>query len=286
VLILGETGAGKELVASAVHRLSPRADKPFIAINCAALTETLLESELFGHEKGAFTGAIAQKKGKLELAEGGTVFLDEIGELAPQLQAKLLRVLQQREFERVGGTRSWKLDVRLVAATNRDLAAEVQRGGFRADLYHRLNVVTLRVPPLRERSGDIPALAQYFLDRAAIRCGRAVKGISAEAERCLLSYSWPGNVRELENAVERAIVTCRGRVLTEDDFSFMAQSWSIPGGAQSWSIPSGASMQEMEKALITVTIERTQGNIKEAASVLGIDRSTLYEKIKKYEIPR
>ena len=186
VLILGETGAGKELVASALHRLSPRAAKPFVAINCAALTETLLESELFGHEKGAFTGAIAQKKGKLEMAEGGTVFLDEIGELAPALQAKLLRVLQQREFERVGGTRAWKLDVRLVAATNRDLAAEVQRGAFRADLYHRLNVVTLRVPPLRERAGDIPALAQYFLDRAAVRCGRAVKGISPEAERCLL----------------------------------------------------------------------------------------------------
>jgi two-component system response regulator HydG len=206
VLILGETGAGKELVASALHRLSPRAAKPFVAINCAALTETLLESELFGHEKGAFTGAITQKKGKLEMAEGGTVFLDEIGELAPQLQAKLLRVLQQREFERVGGTRAWKLDVRLVAATNRDLAAEVQRGAFRADLYHRLNVVTLRVPPLRERAGDIPALAQYFLDRASIRCGRAVKGISPEAERCLLKHSWPGNVRELENAIERAVV--------------------------------------------------------------------------------
>jgi Nif-specific regulatory protein len=217
VLILGETGAGKELVASALHRLSPRAAKPFIAINCAALTETLLESELFGHEKGAFTGAVAQKKGKLELAEGGTVFLDEIGELAPQLQAKLLRVLQQREFERVGGTRTWKLDVRLVAATNRDLAAEVQRGAFRVDLYHRLNVVTLRVPPLRERTGDIPALAQYFLDRATLRCGRAVKGISPEAERCLLRYSWPGNVRELENAIERAVVLGESEWIQPED---------------------------------------------------------------------
>ena len=206
VLILGESGVGKELVARAVHRLSPRAARPFVAINCAALTETLLESELFGYEKGAFTGAVALKKGKLEMAEGGTVFLDEIGELAPSLQAKLLRVLQQREFERVGGTQTYQLDVRLVAATNRDLAVAVRNGGFREDLYHRLNVVALRVPALRERSADIPALAQYFLDRAARRCGRAVKGISPEAIGCLLAYAWPGNVRELENAIERAVV--------------------------------------------------------------------------------
>uniref|UniRef100_Q01W56 Sigma54 specific transcriptional regulator, Fis family n=1 Tax=Solibacter usitatus (strain Ellin6076) TaxID=234267 RepID=Q01W56_SOLUE len=206
VLILGESGVGKELVAHALHRLSPRAARPFVAINCAALTETLLESELFGHEKGAFTGAVAQKKGKLEMAEGGTVFLDEIGELAAPLQAKLLRVLQQREFERVGGTHTWKLDVRLVAATNRDLAAEVQRGAFREDLYHRLNVVALRVPPLRERPGDILPLARYFLDRAIPRCGRMIKGIAPETEECLLAYSWPGNVRELENAIERAVV--------------------------------------------------------------------------------
>jgi two-component system response regulator HydG len=206
VLILGESGVGKELVAHALHRLSPRAARPFVAINCAALTETLLESELFGHEKGAFTGAVAQKKGKLEMAEGGTVFLDEIGELAAPLQAKLLRVLQQREFERVGGTHTWKLDVRLVAATNRDLAAEVQRGSFREDLYHRLNVVALRVPPLRERPGDILPLARYFLDRAAPRCGRPIKGITPETEECLMAYTWPGNVRELENAIERAVV--------------------------------------------------------------------------------
>jgi Nif-specific regulatory protein len=206
VLILGESGVGKELVARALHRLSQRAARPFVAINCAALTETLLESELFGYEKGAFTGAVSQKKGKLEMAEGGTVFLDEIGELAPPLQAKLLRVLQQREFERVGGTRTWKLDVRLVAATNRDLSAEVARGTFREDLYHRLNVVALRVPPLRERPSDILPLARYFLDRAVPRCGRAVKGISPQAEACLLAYAWPGNVRELENAMERAVV--------------------------------------------------------------------------------
>ena len=206
VLILGESGVGKELVARALHRLSPRAGRPFVAINCAAITETLLESELFGYEKGAFTGAVAQKKGKLEMAEGGTVFLDEIGELAPSLQAKMLRVLQQREFERVGGTHTWKLDVRLVAATNRDLAAEVQHGRFREDLYHRLNVVALRVPPLRDRPGDILPLARYFLDRSARRCGRPINGLSPQTEACLVAYSWPGNVRELENAVERAVV--------------------------------------------------------------------------------
>src|SRR5205085_5135982 len=193
VLVLGESGTGKELVARALHDLSPRASKPFVAINCAALTDTLLESELFGHEKGAFTGAVNQKKGKLEMAEGGTVFLDEIGELAPQLQAKLLRVLQQREFDRVGGDRTIKLNVRIVAATNRDLGAEARRGAFREDLYHRLNVVALRVPPLREHAGDIPALARYFLVRASARCRRRVTGISEEAERCLLAYGWPGN---------------------------------------------------------------------------------------------
>jgi Nif-specific regulatory protein len=272
VLILGETGAGKELVASALHRLSPRANKPFIAINCAALTETLLESELFGHEKGAFTGAISQKKGKLEMAEGGTVFLDEIGELAPQLQAKLLRVLQQREFERVGGTRSWKLDVRLVAATNRDLAAEVQRGGFRADLYHRLNVVTLRVPPLRERAGDIPALAQYFLDRAAVRCGRAVKGISPEAELCLLSHSWPGNVRELENAIERAVVLGESEWIQPEDLpETVLDSGSTPeapGAMQS-------SVEETKRQLILSAWRQCEGDHNRTAAQLHIHPNSL-----------
>jgi Nif-specific regulatory protein len=229
VLILGESGVGKELVARAIHRLSPRAVRPFVAINCAALTETLLESELFGYEKGAFTGAVAQKKGKLEMAEGGTVFLDEIGELAPAMQAKLLRVLQQREFERVGGTQTWKLDVRLVAATNRDLAAAVRGGSFREDLYHRLNVVALRVPPLRDRAGDILPLARYFVDRAAPRCGRAVKGISPEAEACLLAYSWPGNVRELENAMERAVVLGESEWITPEDLpETVLESGAVP----------------------------------------------------------
>ena len=229
VLVLGESGTGKELVARALHRQSARSAKPFVAINCAALTETLLESELFGHEKGAFTGAVAQKKGKLEVAEGGTVFLDEIGELAPALQAKLLRVVQQREFERVGGTRTLKLDVRLIAATNRDLSTEVHRGNFREDLFHRLNVVALHVPPLRDHPEDIPALARHFLDQFASRCRRRVSAVSPEAERYMMTYSWPGNVRELENAIERAVVLGQSDVLLPEDLpETILESASIP----------------------------------------------------------
>jgi Nif-specific regulatory protein len=206
VLILGESGTGKELVARALHNASPRAARPFVAINCAALSETLLESELFGHERGAFTGAVAQKKGKLEMAEGGSVFLDEIGELAPGLQAKLLRVLQERTFERVGSTHTLPLDIRLIAATNRDLAAEAKRGHFRLDLYHRLSVVPLKTPPLRERAEDIPILARRFLEVSAARCRRRVGGIRPETEKLLMRYSWPGNVRELQNAIEHAVI--------------------------------------------------------------------------------
>ena len=217
ILIRGESGTGKELAALAIHRNSPRADKPFIAINCAALTETLLESELFGHEKGAFTGAVAQKKGKLELAEGGTLFLDEIGEMAPLLQAKLLRVLQQREYERVGGTRTLKADIRLIAATNRDLEAAIREGSFRQDLYYRLNVITLRTPPLRERREDIPLLAAYFATKYGERCKRPIRGIAPEARELLAAYDWPGNVRELENAIERAVVLGAGDWIQAED---------------------------------------------------------------------
>ena len=217
VLILGESGTGKELVARTLHARSRRCAAPFVAINCATLTPALLESELFGHEKGAFTDASALKKGKLELAEGGTVFLDEIGELAPELQAKLLRVIQEREFERVGGTKTMRLDVRLIAATNRDLGAEAKRGTFREDLYHRLNVVALRTPPLRERREDIVSLAHHFVAQAGARCGRRVEGISPEAAQCLEAYSWPGNVRELENAVERAVVLGETELLRPED---------------------------------------------------------------------
>jgi len=206
VLVLGESGTGKELVARAIHSGSPRTGKPFIAINCAALSETLLESELFGHEKGAFTGAVAQKKGKLEMADGGSVFLDEVGELAPSLQAKLLRVLQERTFERVGGTHTIPLDIRLIAATNRDLGAEAKRGNFRLDLYHRLSVVPLKTPPLRDRAEDILLLAHRFLETASARCRRRVAGLSPETEKLLLGYSWPGNVRELQNAIEHAVI--------------------------------------------------------------------------------
>ena len=206
VLITGESGTGKELIARALHQKSARKDRPFVAVNCAALSESLFESELFGHEKGAFTGAVSLKRGRFELAQGGTIFLDEVGELAPSLQAKLLRVLQQREFERVGGTQAHPLDIRVVAATNRDLQEDVQDGRFREDLFHRLNVVNLDSPPLRDRKDDIPLLARYFLNRSAERCKRQLQGLSPKAEEMILQYSWPGNVRELENAMERAVV--------------------------------------------------------------------------------
>jgi len=272
VLVLGESGTGKELVAHALHRLSPRVEKPFIAINCAALTDTLLESELFGHEKGAFTGAVAQKKGKLETAEGGTVFLDEIGELAPLLQAKLLRVLQQREFERVGGTRTLKLDVRVVAATNRDLAAEVRRGSFREDLYHRLNVVALRVAPLRERPGDVLPLARYFLDRCGARCRRRVAGISPEAERYLTEYAWPGNVRELENAIERAVVLGQSETMLPEDLPETildaAAVAAVPGALQT-------SVTQNKRELILAAWRESGGDHNRAAARLKIHPNSL-----------
>jgi two-component system, NtrC family, response regulator HydG len=276
VLLLGESGTGKEMVAQAIHRSSARAGRAFVAINCAALTETLLESELFGHEKGAFTGAAAQKKGKLEMAEGGTVFLDEIGELAAPLQAKLLRVLQQREFERVGGTRTLKLDLRLIAATNRDLAAEVRRGIFREDLYHRLNVVALQLPPLRERSEDIPALAAHFLERAVARCTRRVRGISSEALAHLMAYSWPGNVRELENAIERAVVLGQTETLLAEDLPetvLDAPSPQVRGALQ-------ASVTDVKRQLILRAWEESGGDYKAAAAKLNSHPNSLIRLIR------
>ena len=282
VLIQGESGTGKEMVARAIHGAGDRASKPFVAVSCAALAETLLESELFGHEKGAFTGAAAQKRGKFELADSGTIFLDEIGDISSKLQCDLLRVLQERCFYRVGGNEEVHVDARVIAATHVNLQQAVADGKFRDDLYYRLNVIEIRIPPLRERREDVPLLARHFMERLGHELGKDVADFSEGALKVLMDYNWPGNVRELENAVERAMVTCRGRLLTEDDFAFLAHN----GAKKPWSVPAGMSLQEMEKHLITATLQQTEGNIKEAAQILGIDRSTLYEKLKKYEIPR
>jgi two-component system, NtrC family, response regulator HydG len=266
VLITGESGTGKELIARALHQKSPRSDRPFIAVNCAALSENLFESELFGHEKGAFTGAISLKRGRFELAQGGTIFLDEVGELAPGLQAKLLRVLQQREFERVGGTHPHPLDIRVIAATNRDLAEDVREGRFREDLYHRLNVVTLDSPPLRERKEDIPLLAQYFLQRSSERCKRQVQGLSREAEEAILQYSWPGNVRELENAMERVVVLgVSDWVLLEDLPDTLLEATPRDAGAKYHHKVGDAKREAILDAYV-----QGNGDYKQAARVLGL----------------
>ncbi len=266
VLITGESGTGKELIARALHQKSLRRDRPFVAVNCAALTDTLFESELFGHEKGAFTGAIALKRGRFELAQGGTIFLDEVGELAPGLQAKFLRVLQQREFERVGGTEAHPLDIRVIAATNRDLADDVREGRFREDLYHRLNVVTLESPPLRDRKEDIPLLALYFLERSSERCKRHVDGISREAEEMMLQYAWPGNVRELENAMERAVVLGVSEwVLPEDLPESLSEGAPRPPDAKYHH-----SVGEAKRQAILDAYVQGNGDYKQAAQVLGL----------------
>lgn len=266
VLITGESGTGKELIARALHHKSPRRERPFVAVNCAALSETLFESELFGHEKGAFTGAIAQKKGRFERAQGGTIFLDEVGELAPSLQAKLLRVLQQREFERVGGTQPYPLDIRIIAATNRDLAEDVREGRFREDLYHRLNVVTLDSPPLRERTEDVPLLAQYFLQRSAERCKRQVLGLSPDAEAIIAQYSWPGNVRELENAMERAVVLgVSDLVLPEDLPETLLDAAPRDSGAKYHH-----SVGQAKREAILDAYVQGNGDYKQAAKLLGL----------------
>jgi len=282
VLIRGESGTGKELVARAVHYSGCRAKSRFVAVSCAALAETLLESELFGYEKGAFTGAAAQSKGKFELADGGTIFLDEVGDISPKLQADLLRVLQERRFFRVGGSAEIRVDARVIAATNKDLAKMVEDGTFRDDLYYRLNVIEIQIPPLRERREDIPMLAEHFVERLNHELGRSVERLSSGALRLLMDHNWAGNVRELENAVERALVTCRGSELTGEDFAFLSQGRN----AHTLVIPPNTTMAEIEKQAIKVTLGRTAGNVKEAAAILDIDRSTLYEKIKRYEISR
>lgn len=283
VLITGDSGTGKELIARAIHYSGQRASKPFVAVSCAALAETLLESELFGYEKGAFTGADQQKRGKFELADGGTIFLDEIGDVSPKLQVDLLRVLQDRTFYRLGGTEEVRVDARVIAATHVDLQQAIADGKFRDDLFYRLNVIEIRIPPLRDRREDVPLLAQHFVERFAHELGKDIGEISEDGLKVLMDYNWPGNVRELENAIERAMVTCRGASLTEDNFTFLSQNGARPKG---WTVPVGMSIEEMEKLLIAGTLESTNGNVKDAATRLGIDRSTLYEKIKRYEIPR
>ncbi|MHC5019777.1 MAG: sigma-54-dependent transcriptional regulator [Planctomycetota bacterium] len=286
VLILGESGTGKELIANAIHYESPRADAPFIKVNCAALPENLLESELFGHEKGAFTGAVAQRKGRFEMADGGTIFLDEIGDLPQPLQVKLLRVLQEREFERVGGSETLKVDVRVVAATNVDVDSALAEGTIREDLYYRLKVITIEVPPLRDRPGDIPPLAHHFLEKYAEENGKAGLELHPDVLRAFDAYGWPGNVRELENALETAVVLARESTLTTDLFPFAPKALVAANEPQVEDgrllIRVGTPMEEVEKKLILATLESVGGNKTEAAKVLGIGTRTLYRRLAEY----
>jgi Nif-specific regulatory protein len=282
VLVQGESGTGKELVAHAIHRNSSRADRPFVAINCAAIAETLLESELFGHEKGAFTGAASQKKGKVEVAEGGTLFLDEIGELAPGLQAKLLRVLQEREFERLGGTRPIKLNIRLVAATNRSLPEAVKGGTFRNDLYYRLNVVTLNMPALRERRDDIPLLANFFVAKASRKCSMRMKPLAPETLACLTNYDWPGNVRELENALERALVLGSTDSILPDDLpeAIVEAGSAAPAATDKYH----GTIKETKKQLVLQALQQANGNYIEAAKTLGMHPNSLLRLIRNLDL--
>jgi PAS domain S-box-containing protein len=299
VLITGESGTGKGLFARAIHELSPRRDKPFVKVNCAALTETLLESEMFGHVKGAFTGAVADKVGRFEAADGGTIFLDEIGEISPALQVKLLRVVQDREFERVGSSRTQAVDVRVVAATNRELKAEMRAGRFREDLYYRLNVIPVAVPPLRERREDIPLLVEHGLKALRRRGLDRVRAVSPEAMRCLMEYPWPGNVRELENVLERGAVCARGPVLAMEDLADEVRETYRPRGkADSPAGPAitapretgrggeatGAEGATGERERIVRTLEEHRWNRGDAAAALGVDRTTLWRRMKRLGI--
>jgi len=279
VLLSGESGTGKELAARAIHQNSKRAEKPFMAVNCAALTESLLESELFGHERGAFTGALAARKGRLELADGGTMFLDEVGELSPSLQVKLLRVLQEREFERVGGTRTIKVDIRLISATNRNLEAAIASGQFRQDLYYRLNVVSLEMPPLRNRQEDIPLLAHYFAVKYGEKCNRRINGIAAAARVRLVSYDWPGNVRELENAIERAIVLgTTEQILLEDlpESILESEAATAIGSEPRYH----DAVAQTKKQIILSAMQQAKGSYTEAAKLLGVHPNYLHRLIR------
>jgi DNA-binding NtrC family response regulator len=285
VLIQGESGTGKELIARAIHSASPRSKHPFIAVSCAALPETLLESELFGHEKGAFTGAISSRKGKFELADGGTLFLDEVGDTSQKTQADLLRVLEEREFTRIGGSELIKVDVRVISATNKELEALVSQKRFRDDLYYRLNVVTIQVPPLRERKQDIPLLAEHFLTKYSLENKKQIESIDEDTLDLLMKYHWPGNVRELENSIERAVVVARGDFVSPDDLPP-----SVKGETVDALGPSVAAhnlpLQEIERRYIQQVLQVANWNIKRAAGTLGIDRTTLYNKIRKYKLTK
>ena len=285
VLITGDSGTGKEMIAGAIHFNSPRKENPFIKINCAAITETLLESELFGHEKGAFTGAHRRKEGKFRLAHRGSIFLDEISEMPLSMQVKLLRVLQEREFTRVGGEDVIQVDVRVIAATNKNLLEEIETKRFREDLFYRLNVVTLKMPSLRERKEDIPLLAQHFLKGFSEKNRKQIKGFTPQAMNRLLKYDWPGNVRELMNAVERGVVLSRGDYLEVEELPLInrAESPEMDSGSGEV-LPSNIPLEEVEKATILNTLESAWGNKSEAARRLGITRKTLHKKLKKYGV--
>lgn len=283
VLISGESGTGKELIAHAIHTESPRADKPFVAVNCAALPETLLESELFGHEKGAFTGAEKARAGRFIAADGGTLFLDEVGEMDLSVQAKLLRVIQDGEVAKLGSDTTTAVDVRMVAATNRDLSADVKEGRFREDLYYRLNVVAVHVPPLRERHGDVPLLAAHFLERYAARNRKAVKGFTPEAMDLMTRYTWPGNVRELENAVERAVVLATAEYVDTSQLPpEVARAASAAVSQPATVEDENRTLDDVERATILRTLDECEGNKSEAARRLGITRATLHKKLKRY----
>jgi Nif-specific regulatory protein len=277
VLIEGESGTGKELIARALHYNGPRKDQPFMALFCGSLPDSLLESELFGHKKGAFTGAVSDKRGLFEAADGGTFFLDEIGDLSPQIQAKLLRVLQEGEIKRVGENQIRKVDVRIVSATNKVLKDLVKQGGFREDLFYRLNTINITLPPLRQRKSDIPLLAHHFLDKYAAKKKNHIKGFDKAALEALTNYSWPGNVRELENTIERAVVMARGEIITAADLQ-------LPKSETVSEIESGLTLEEVEKRLVQKTLQEQNHNISETARVLGVSRRWLHYKIKEWNI--
>jgi DNA-binding NtrC family response regulator len=276
ILITGESGVGKELVADAIHELSPRKAKPLIKVHCAALAASILESELFGHEKGAYTGAVSRTRGRFELAHEGTLFLDEIGEIDQNIQIKLLRVLQEKKFERVGGEETIEVDVRIVAATNKDLKEEIEKGTFREDLYYRLNVVNILVPPLRERKDDLPLLISAFLKEFAAENGKTLEGIDDKARAALYAYDWPGNVRELRNCMESAVVMTRGPVITAEDLPPTVRTQNDSGWIR---IPLGATLEDAEKIIIRDTLSAHQGNKSKAAEVLAVGRKTLHRKL-------